>query len=175
MRGACHLGLLFHDDLITLNKITTSAVSDFVVGDKVTIAGVNSVGLADKQDTGQLMTFSIVKINSATSIDISPRPIAPASSDTSLTVVEGAYSNISAQIAASASIDRLNIDTSDPKVNLFFDKSAIEVMGGTIPADKFASFAGKNVIHDTLKNGLEVYMLYDGDILATTFTWRLFT
>ena len=48
-------------------------------------------------------------------------------------------------------------------------------MGGTIPAQRFAEFSGKKVITDTLKNGLSVYMLYDGDILATTFTFRIFT
>ena len=45
---------------------------------------------------------------------------------------------------------------------------------GTIPAEKYSILAGKKCIHDTLKNGLEVYMLYDGDILEATFTCRLF-
>lgn len=154
--------------------VSSDATSDWAVGDKFTLADVYAVGLRDKQNTGELMTFTILKINSATSIDFSPRPIAPASSDTSLTVVEGAYSNINAVIGASVAITRLNVDTSDPKVNLFFDKSAVEIMGGTIPADKYAKL-GKHVIHDKLKNGLEVYLLHSGDILATTFTWRLFT
>jgi hypothetical protein len=153
--------------------LASGATAGLKAGDKFTIANVYSVGLSDKQSTGELMTFTVRSVTSDTEIVMSPRPIAPASSDTSLTRVEGAYSNIDSQIAAGAAIVRLNIDTSDPKVNLFFDKSAIEVMGGTIPADKFASL-GKNVIHDTLKNGLEAYMLFDGDILATTFTYRFF-
>jgi hypothetical protein len=156
--------------------ITTDGNTSFVVGDKITFASVNSVGLADKTDTSNLMTFTIIDVDAGgTDITVYPKPIAPASSDTSLTTLEGSYSNISAQIGSSAAITRLNIDTTDPRVNIFFDKKAIEVMGGTIPAQRYAEFAGKKVISTSLKNGLKVYMLYDGDILATTFTFRIFT
>ncbi len=39
---------------------------------------------------------------------------------------------------------------------------------GKIPADLFASFDGKKVVHDTMKNGVEMYILYDGDIIGGT-------
>ena len=155
--------------------LTTVANTGFIVGDKITIADVYSVGLSDKQSSGELMTFTVLDVDSGgTDMTISPRPIAPASSDTSLTTVEGAYSNVDSQIAAGAAITRLNIDTTDPKVNLFFEKSAIEVIGGIIPAEKFKTFGGNDCIHGTLKNGLEAYMLYTSDIMAATLSYRLF-
>ena len=47
-------------------------------------------------------------------------------------------------------------------------------MGGQIPASLFSQFAGKKVINGSLKNGLEMYMLYDGDIVDMTLKFRIF-
>ena len=69
---------------------------------------------------------------------------------------------------------RLNQDTSK-KANLFWDKDAVEVMGGTIPANLFKEFAGKKVISSTMKNGQTMYMLYDGDIGTLQLKFRIFT
>jgi hypothetical protein len=152
--------------------VTLDSASGLTKGDRVTFGTSQSVGLSSKVASGNLMTFCIVSISGA-EITVFPKPIAPASSDTSLTKLQGSYNNIHQIISTTDACTRVNTDTS-AKTNLFFDKSAISIMGGTIPAEKFASFAGKNVIHAPLKNGLEAYMLYDGNILETTFTCRLF-
>lgn len=156
--------------------IPVTASAGYNVGDKVTFSNggtpVTALGLADKQDSGQPMTFTIVAKPNATSVKVYPKPIAL--DDPALTTTEAAYANIDTQILNTATMDRLNIDASN-KTNLFFDKSAVEVMGGTIPANLFPELAGQKVVSRTLSNGLEMYMIYDGDIITMNFTFRIFT
>jgi hypothetical protein len=146
------------------------------VGDKITLQNsgtdVYSVGLADKNSTSQAMTFSVIELTDATHIKVYPKPIAP--DDSSLTTLEAAYSNINTQILNAATVTRLNIDATK-KANIFFDKSAVEVIGGTIPAELFAEYDGMKVITDTMKNGLQLYMVYDGNITNMNFRYRIFT
>lgn len=157
----------------------TIAVADssgYNVGDKVTFANggttVKAVGLADKTDSGQAMTFTVVAKPDGTSITVYPKPIA--FDDPALTVTEKQYANIDTQILNLATVNRVNTDTS-AKVDLFWDKDAIEVLGGTIPADLFSEFDGNKVITETMSNGLNMYMIYDGNIEDMTFRYRLFT
>lgn len=150
--------------------VTSSAA--YNVGDKVTFTDVNSLGLTDKTPTDQLMTFTIVAKPDATSVQVYPKPIA--ADDPGLTTLEKAYANIDTQIANGATMNRINIDAS-AKTNLFWDKSAVEVLGGTIPAELFKSFDGNKVISSTMKNGQELYMVYDGNIEDMSFRYRLFT
>lgn len=159
-------------------RTATIAVDDsssYAVNDKIkfinTATDVKAVGLDDKTDTGQAMTFTIVEKPTSTSIRIYPKPIA--ADDTSLTELEQAYANIDTQILDNAIVRRLNIDA-DVKTDLFWDKSAIEVMGGTLPAERFKEFGGMKVINSTLSNGLELYFFYDGDIHTMNLTYRAF-
>ena len=145
------------------------------VGHKFTLenggTAVQSIGLADKQASGQAMTFTVISIPDSTHIKVFPKPIAP--DDSALSTLEAAYSNINTQILNAATLTRLNIDASN-KANIYFDKSAIEVIGGTIPAELFAQYDGMKVITDTLANGLQLYMVYDGDIATMNFRFRIF-
>jgi hypothetical protein len=146
--------------------------SSYNVGDKVSIGAIESVGLADKNSTGQLMTFTVLAKPSGTSLKISPKPIA--ADDAALSDLEKAYANIDTTIANADTVDRLNIDAS-AKSNLFWDKSAIEVIGGTIPAQLFSEFDGMKVISDTMSNGQTMYLVYDGNLADMSFRYRLFT
>jgi hypothetical protein len=156
--------------------IVVAASASYAVGDKVTFSNggspVEALGLDDKTETGEAMTFTIVAKPSGTSITVYPKPIA--ADDPALSKLEKAYANIDTQILNGATVDRLNTDASK-KSNLFWDKSAIEVTGGTIPAELFAQYDGMKVITDTMSNGLQLYMIYDGDIATMTFRYRIFT
>lgn len=156
--------------------IPVAASAGYSVGDKVTISNtavpVQSIGLADKNGTAQDMTFTITAIPDGTSLRIFPKPIA--ADDPGLTTLEAAYANIDTQILNGATVDRINTDAL-AKSNLFFDKSAVEVTGGTIPAELFAQFDGMKVISSTMSNGQEMYMVYDGQIDKFTFRFRIFT
>lgn len=156
--------------------IAVAASASYNIGDKVEFrnggTAVTALGLGDKTDSGQPMTFTVVAKPSGTSITVYPRPIAL--DDPALSTLEKAYANINTRILNAATVNRLNTDATN-KTNLFFDKSAIEVLGGTIPAELFKEFSGKKYVVETLKNGLKLYMVWDGDIAAMTFRYRLFT
>lgn len=142
------------------------------VGDKVTIGAIQSVGLADKNASGQLMTFTVVGKPDATHITVYPKPVAL--DDAALSTLEKAYANVDTTIVNAAAVTRLNIDTSK-KSNIFFDKEAVEVIGGTIPAELFSEFASAKSITQTLSNGLTLYLFYTGNITDMTFKFRCFT
>ena len=146
------------------------------VGDKFqlenTAVEIQSIGLADKTPSGQAMTFSVIELTDGTHIKIYPKPIA--ADQAGITVLEAAYANIHTAILGAATITRLNIDASN-KTNLFWDKSAVEVIGGSIPAELFKQYDGMKVITDTMSNGLNLYLVYDGNIDTMTFRFRLFT
>lgn len=156
--------------------IPVAASASYVIGDKITISNggtpVRAVGLADKTDSNQAMTFTILAKPTGTSLTISPKPIA--ADDPGLTLTEAAYANIDTQILNLATVDRLNTAASK-KTNIFWDVDAVEVLGGTIPAQLFNEFDGMKVISQTMRNGQEMYMVYDGDIAKLTFRYRLFT
>lgn len=162
-------------------QITVADSSGYNVGDKIKFTNttatdgsndVLAVGLGDKTVTDQAMTFTVIAKPSGTTMVIYPKPIA--NDDAALSATEKGYSNVNTTIKAGATVERLNTDALN-KVNAFWDKDAVEVYGGTIPANLFAEFDGNKVISETMKNGLEMYMLYDGNIEDMTFRYRLFT
>lgn len=155
-----------------LADIPVSDSSGYNVGDKVTIGSVNAIGLADKTDTGQAMTFTIVGKPDGTTIQVYPKPIA--ADDSALTLTEKAYANVNTTIKNLDAVTRLNTDATN-RSNLFWDKDAIEVISGTIPAELFRQFDGMQVISQTMKNGQTMYMVFDGNIETMNFRYRLFT
>ena len=156
--------------------IPVVASADYNINDKVEIRNsgtpIESVGLADKTASGQAMTFTVIGKPTGTSLTISPKPIAV--DDPALTPTEAAPGNIDTRILTAATVNRLNIDLS-AKSNIFFDQDAVEVLGGTVPANLFSEFSGQKVINQTMKNGQEVYLIYDSKIDDMTFRYRLFT
>ena len=158
------------------SAILVVASAGYNVGDKVSFANggttVKALGLADKTDTGQAMTFTIVAKPNATSIQVFPKPIAL--DDPALSVIEAAYANIDTQILTGATVNRLNIDAS-AKTNLFWCKDSIEVVSGEAPIELLNQFGGMKVVSTTMKNGQKMYMAYDGDINDMSFRYRLFT
>jgi hypothetical protein len=146
------------------------------VGDKFTVENtgvpVYALGKGDKTNTGQPMIFTVIELTDATHIAVYPKPIA--ADDAALSVIEKAYANVNTTILNAATITRLNTDATN-KTNIFFDKMAVEVIGGTIPASLFSQFNAAKVLSETMSNGLAVYLLYDGDIATMNFRFRLFT
>ncbi|QZA71250.1 major capsid protein [Pseudomonas phage AH02] len=156
--------------------IPVAASGGYNVGDKVTFANggvtVKAVGLADKSSTTQAMTFTIVAKPTATSVIVYPKPIA--FDDPGLNALQKAYANVDTRILNTATMNRVNTDASK-KANLFFDKDAVEVLGGNIPANLFREFDGMKVLNSTMKNGQKMYMVYDGRLEDMSLRYRLFT
>jgi len=156
--------------------IAVTASAGYNVGDKIVFANggvtVKALGLADKSDTGVAMTFTVVAKPNGTTLTVFPKPIAL--DDPALSTLQKAYANVNTRILSAATVNRQNIEASK-KCNLFFDKDAVEVLGGTIPANLFREFDGMKVVHDTMKNGQEMYMVYDGKLDDMSLRYRLFT
>jgi hypothetical protein len=159
-----------------LGTIPVTASASYNIGDKLSFSNsgtaVQSVGLMDKTETGEAMTFTIVAIPDGTTIQVFPKPIAL--DDPALSTLEASYANINTQILDTATVDRLNIDAS-AKVNAFWSKDSIEVLGGDAPLSLLSEFGGMKVIDSTMSNGQKMYMAYDGNIDTLSFKCRLFT
>lgn len=135
-------------------------------GDAFTITGVESVHQITKQATGQLKTFRVVKVNSATSIVISP----PLVSAQGATEAEKQYQNVSATPANGAVITMLN--TATAYANPFWHRDAIEL----IPA-RYAvpTNAGAAVMRATTDQGIELVFQKQYDINTMKTKYRLDT
>ena len=161
-------------------EVVVADISSYNVGDKVTIGAIEAIGLADKNSTNQLMTFSIVAIADGTHITIWPKPIAwderPVAQGGSgvLTAEQAACANVDTAIDNTDVVARLNIDAS-AKANIFWCKDSIEITCGDAPLELLTSYDGMKVISSTLKSGLNMYMAFDGDIATMNFRYRLFT
>lgn len=156
--------------------LPVAASAGYNLGDRVTFSNaavpVNAIGLADKNDSGQAMTFVIVAKPTGTSVTVFPKPIAL--DDPALSVLEKAYANIDTRILNLATMDRLNTDASK-KVNAFWCKSSLEVTSGDAPLELLNEFGGMKVVSSAMSNGQNMYMAYDGDVDKLTFKCRLFT
>lgn len=154
--------------------IPVTASAGYNVGDKVKFVNggddVIALGVGDKTNTGEAMTFTIKAKPDGTSVIISPKPIA--ADDGTLSDHEKSYANVDTTIANNAVMTRLNIDAS-AKTNLFWDQNAIKVVGGNLPAGMFQDFNAAKVLTKSLSNGLPMYCLYDGDIADLTFRYRI--
>ncbi len=160
--------------------IVVADTSGYNIGDKVTIGAIQSIGLADKNPTNELMTFSIVAIADGTNMTIFPKPIAfserPVADggDGTLTAAQAACSNVDVPIINTNVVARLNIDAS-AKVNIFWCKDSIEITSGDAPLQLLAEFDGMKVVSSTLKSGQNMYMAFDGNLVDLTFRFRIFT
>ncbi len=159
-----------------LGVIPVTASAAYNAGDIIEIrnsgTAVQSVGLQDKNSTGQAMTFRVVSKPSGTSLGIWPKPIA--FDDPALSAVEKASANINTRILSGATVNRLNTAALS-RPSIFFDKPSIEVFQGDIPAELFAQFGGQKVIPHTMKSGQKYYLLYDANSTTMNVQFRLFT
>ena len=159
------------DYRISDNIALTGTITNLVVGDRISFSGVNSVGLQDKTNTGTLMTFTVVE-KSGANIKVYPRPIAV--NDAGLTPVQAAYANINTQIAAGATVTKLNSDAI-ARNNVFWANDSVEIVDGDIPFELLGQLDGMEVMSSTLSSGTKLYIAYQGRIEDLTLRCRLFT
>jgi hypothetical protein len=109
--------------------VTAATYANIKIGDAFTIAGVNSVHMIEKQDTGQLQTFRVVGKPSAGVITISPAIISNGGS----TIAGKEFQNVTATPANGAAITWLNTVTAE--LNPFFVKNALMLIPGSFSVD----------------------------------------
>lgn len=148
--------------------VTAAAIGSVKAGDAFTIAGVNSVHMISKQDTGQLQTFRVISVNTATNtLTIAPALI----SNGGNTIAGREYQNVSATPANGAAITWLN--TTLAELNPFFLKSAIGLLPGTFEVEPED---GWEVMQATTpKLGLRIICTKQGAIndLSTKMRWDI--
>ena len=142
--------------------ITISSTTAVVAGDCYTIAGVEAVHHITKQSTGELKTFRVISVDSATTMTVSP----PMISNQGSTDAEERYQNVEVTGSGTAAIVFLN--TTAAAVNPFWFKDAIEILPGhySVPSD-----AGANVMRGTTDQGIEVVWqkFYDINTMMTKY------
>ncbi len=135
-------------------------------GDAFTIAGVNSVNLITKQDTGQLQTFRVISKPAANTIRVAPAII----SGGGATRAEIEYQNVSATPADNAALTWLN--TTAAEMNPFFVKGSLLLVPGTYAVDPEDGWQTMRARTDL---GIGITYTRQGEIndLSTKVRWEL--
>ena len=147
--------------------ITVSSTTNVVAGDAFTIANCEAVHHITKTSTGQLKTFRVISVPSATTLVISP----PIISNQGGSIAEVQYQNCTFTATASnAAIVFLNTVTAT--VNPFWQKDALEIIPGryAMPIG-----AGADILRGSTDQGLEVVMSKQYDIKTANTFMRLDT
>lgn len=139
--------------------------SNALVGDFFTIAGVNSIGHINKQDTGELKTFRIKAISGA-NWTVSPA-IIPADGTAQ---AQKDYATCSTTPADNAAITILN--TTTKKCSAFFQKNAVEIIKGDYNLNDFQR-EGKLMGVSTTDSGITIAMLSESSVPTLTSKYRL--
>lgn len=127
-------------------RITISSTTNVAVGDCFTIAGVEAVHHITKQSTGQLKTFRVISVDSATTMTICPPIISTQGGNDS----EFQYQNADVTPSATAAIVFLN--TAAASINPFWHKDSLELIPGRYAVPEGA---GAAVMRGTTDNGIE--------------------
>ncbi len=144
--------------------------ANFQVGDVITVSGVNALNVMDKTDTGQLMTFRVVSIDTDT-LNVYPKPIA--ADQAGITTEQAAYANISTAITSGATVSATNVNGGN--ANSFWANDSICVVNGRQPFEVLNEFDGMKIVSETLDNGIDLYMAYDANLATVNARVRLFT
>lgn len=152
--------------------ISLTSGANFTVGDVITItaANVNALGLKDKTNTNQLMTFKIISKN-VNDIVVYPKPIA--ANQAGITTQQAAYANISTAIVAGMTVNKVN--ATGGQANAFWTNDSIEIVSGDAPLELLNEFDGMKVVSESLDSGVKLYMAYDAALATLNCRVRLFT
>jgi hypothetical protein len=147
-------------------RVTVSSTTNVAAGDALTFAGVNAVHHITKVDTGQLKTFRVISVDSATTMTISP-PIISAQGGTD---AEKQYQNVVVTTSGTAAIVFLN--TVSAYANPFWFKDAFEILPGryAVPEN-----SGAAIMRGTTENGIELVMQKQYDINTMKTKYRVDT
>lgn len=148
--------------------VTVSSTTSVAAGDAFTIGGVFAVHHITKQSTGQLKTFRVVSVDSATTMTITP-PIIGAQSVA--TDAQLQYKNVEVSVPSNtAAITFLNVNAAS--VNVFWQRDSLEILPGryAVPSD-----AGVAVMRATTDQGIELVLQKFYDIDSMTIKYRMDT
>lgn len=148
-------------------RITVSSTTNVAAGDSFTVAAVDAVHHITKGDTGQLKTFRVVSVDSATTMTITP----PMITAQGATDAELQYKNCVVNTAAANSA-LVFLNTVAGYVNPFWQKDALEILPGryAVPTD-----AGVAVMRASTDQGIELVLQKWYDMKTMKINYRLDT
>lgn len=143
--------------------ITVSSTTSVVAGDCFTVAALDSVHHITKGDTGQLKTFRVISVDSATTMTISP----PMITAQGATDAELQYKNCVINTKASNSA-LVFLNTVAAYANPFWQKDAMEILPGRYAVPDGAGVA---VMRAATDQGIEVVWqkFYDINTMKTKY------
>lgn len=147
--------------------VTVSSTTNVAAGDAFTIATLNAVNHITKTSTGQLKTFRVIQVLTATTMIISP----PIITNQVANDASAQYQNCTIGTkAANSAIVFLNTVTKS--ANPFWQEDAIEIIPGryAVPTD-----AGAAVMHASTDQGFDVTFQKWYDIKTMTTLYRFDT
>ncbi len=152
------------DNRYSTLTVTAANYANIKPGDAFTIAGVNSVHMITKQDTGQLQTFRVIGKPSANVILIAAALI----SGGGATNAELEYQNVTATPANGAAITWLNTVTAE--LNPFFVKDNLLLLPGSYAVEEGVGWL---TMRATTPLGIAVTYVRQGEIndLSMKFRW----
>jgi len=144
-----------------------SSTASVAAGDSFTVAALNAVHHITKGDTGQLKTFRVISVDSATTMTISPPMITNQVAADASAQYQNCVINTK---AANSAIVFLNTVTAS--VNPFWHRDAIEILPGryAIPDN-----SGVSIMRASTDQGIEMVMQkwYDINTMKTKFRWDI--
>jgi len=155
------------DNRYSTLAVTSANYAGIKAGDAFTIAGVNSIHMITKQDTGQLQTFRVIGKPAANVILVAPAII----SGGGATKAEIEYKNVSATPATGAAVTWLNTTTAE--LNPFFVADNLLLLPGSFTVDPND---GWNVMRATTPElGIAITYVRQGNInnLAVKYRWDI--
>ena len=132
-------------------------------GDRFT-AGVNECSLINKNDTGELRTFTVVGVIDATHLQISPAPVSLAALDDA----SQDYANVVGPIPDATALTWLN--TSEAPMSAFWENDSICINSGNLAVE---GLSGINVMRDMTDSGLQLIIANEGDLGSFTNRYRI--
>lgn len=146
--------------------VTAAVYANIKAGDAFTIAGVNSVHMITKQDTGQLQTFRVVGKPAAGVILVAPAIISGGGS----TKPELEYKNVTATPANGAALTWLNTTTAE--LNPFFVQDNLLLIPGSFSVEEGVGWMSMRATTDL---GIAVTYVRQGEIndLSMKFRWDI--
>lgn len=146
-------------------NLTVSATTNVAVGDAFTIAGVNSVGMISKSDTGSPQTFRVLEVVNGTTLRITPAIIPKGGSG----VGQTAYANVTAEPADAAAITFINTAAIQPIT--FFCKDSVEIFTTSMADPDLSSTMA--VMRARTDSGIEILFAKEASITDLSVQYRL--
>ncbi len=150
--------------------ISLTSAANYQEGDVITFPGVFALGMLDKTNTNELMTFKVVGVN-GNDLTVYPKPVA--ANQTGITDEQAAYANISTAIVSGMTATKVNVNGGE--ANAFWCNDSMTVMNGDAPFDLLNEFDGMKVVSETLDNGVRLYMAYDARLDSLQARLRVFS